>query len=75
MMSVRQPYGQEIVCLCENVHTILRCHLTTIDEKKKEDDGSEFSNPNRNGFVYFFNVEFKLAINYFNLVGFFIYPP
>ena len=23
-MSVCQPYGQEIVCLCENVHTILR---------------------------------------------------
>ena len=55
-MSVCQPYGQEIVCLCENVHTILRwtnrreyidtirifrCHLKGSKKKLREDDEIE----------------------------------
>ena len=33
MMSVCHPYGQEIVCLCENVHTVLRCHLVNNNDQ------------------------------------------
>ena len=42
MMSVCHPYGQEIVCLCDNVHTVLRCHLVTGsgsgDDKPGQDE-------------------------------------
>ena len=36
MISLCQPYGMEITCLCDDTASVLRCFLTTSEEGDRD---------------------------------------
>ena len=41
MISLCQPYGVEITCLCDDTASVLRCFLTTSEEGDRDNSMQE----------------------------------